>query len=296
MDTPHAVFVDNRGRRHTLRPGNIIGRAVVAACRLDEPRISEAHAMLSLRGELRLLALRGTLTLDGIEDDDFPLEAGQEITLADGVTLSVEEVVVPAQVLALKLGGEVWALRAPSYSLLLSPQPQLVPRYLPAAAARVWSGAEGWLLQVGDSPAQLIRPGRTWSLGDRTISVVLVATHGLSAAPTVGRIEPLNLVVRFTTVHIHRPRREPALIDGLPGRLLSELALSSSPVPWEPLARGIWTDAPSRQKLRKRWDRVRQRLTAQLRDNGIRDDLVRTDNSGNFEVLLLPGDRVTDES
>lgn len=297
MDSPHAVLVDARGRRHILLPGNLIGRAVMAACKLDEPRISEAHAMLSLRGgELRLLALRGSLSLDGVEDDDFPLEPDQEITLAEGVSLRVASVVLPEKVLALTVGGQVWPLRATSYSLLLVPQPQLVPRYLPAAAARVWSAAEGWSLQVGDAPARMIRPGRSWSVGAHTVSATMVETRQLSASTTMGGPDPLRLVVRFTTVHIHRPRREPALIDGLPGRLLSELALSGSPVPWEPLAREIWSDEPSRRKLRKRWDRVRQRLTATLRDNGIRDDLVRTDHSGNFEVLLLPGDAVVDEA
>lgn len=296
MDTPHAVLQDSLGRHHILRPGNLIGRAVMAACRLDEPRISEAHAMLSLRGELRLLALRGALLLDGVEDDDFPLRVGQEITLAEGVSLHVVEVVLPEQVLALQIRGEVWPLRATNYSLLLEPQIQLIPRYLPTAAARVWSAAEGWLLQIGDAPARMIRPGRIWRVDAESIEAILIETRQLSAAATVGRPEPLRLVVRFTTVHVHRPRREPALIDGLPGRLLSELALSGAPVPWEPMARAIWSDEPNRHKLRKRWDRVRQRLTALLRDNGIREDLVRTDNSGNFEVLLLPGDEMVDES
>ena len=34
MNDLHAVLVDARGRRHVLRPGNLIGRAVTAACRL----------------------------------------------------------------------------------------------------------------------------------------------------------------------------------------------------------------------------------------------------------------------
>ena len=124
--------------------------------------------MVSLRGELRLLALRGPLLLDGVEDDDFPLAVGQVITLAEGVSLEVVEVVVPERGLALQAGGEVWPLRAPTYSLLLEPQPQLVPRYHPHAAARVWSGAEGWLLQVG-------APGAT---------TVVLSDHGMQVEET----------------------------------------------------------------------------------------------------------------
>ena len=38
-----------------------------AALHLDDPRVSEAHAMVSIRGsELKLLALRGRFQIDGL--------------------------------------------------------------------------------------------------------------------------------------------------------------------------------------------------------------------------------------
>jgi len=43
-----------------LTHGDLIGRLGTAALHFDDARISEAHAMISLRGqELKLLALRG---------------------------------------------------------------------------------------------------------------------------------------------------------------------------------------------------------------------------------------------
>ena len=47
------------GSIHELGHGDLIGRLWTAALHLDDGRISEAHAMISLRGsELHLLALR----------------------------------------------------------------------------------------------------------------------------------------------------------------------------------------------------------------------------------------------
>lgn len=47
-------------------PGDILGRLPTAAVRLNDPRISEAHALVSLRGRtLRLLALRGRFAVAG---------------------------------------------------------------------------------------------------------------------------------------------------------------------------------------------------------------------------------------
>ena len=55
---------DPDGVVHELSHGDIIGRVWSAALHLDDARISEAHAMVSLRGqELKLLALRGMFAL-----------------------------------------------------------------------------------------------------------------------------------------------------------------------------------------------------------------------------------------
>ncbi len=48
------------GTVHDVPHGGIVGRLGIASLPLHDPRISEAHALVSLRGGvLRLLALRG---------------------------------------------------------------------------------------------------------------------------------------------------------------------------------------------------------------------------------------------
>lgn len=79
-----------------MEHGEIIGRLPSADLQLDDPHISEAHAMLSQRSQgLTLLALRGTLFLGGgaSPQQEIVLKRGQRIRLTDDIVLSVEGVV-----------------------------------------------------------------------------------------------------------------------------------------------------------------------------------------------------------
>lgn len=81
------------GDAEWLRHGDQIGRSEMAAIRLDDLRIPEAHAQISHRQEgLTLLKLRGSIQLLGQPVDEVVLEEGQVFTLADGSRLSVLEI------------------------------------------------------------------------------------------------------------------------------------------------------------------------------------------------------------
>ena len=89
-----------------LGPGDIIGRLATAALHLDDGRISEAHAMVSLRGrELKLLALRGLFAVAGKPIDEIVLREGLAVELARGLEIYVEDVVLPTALLAIEGEG-----------------------------------------------------------------------------------------------------------------------------------------------------------------------------------------------
>ena len=70
-----------------LAHGDLIGRLGTAALHLDDARISEAHAMISLRGEeLKLLALRGRFAVGNKPLSGLTLAEGQRISFARGLT------------------------------------------------------------------------------------------------------------------------------------------------------------------------------------------------------------------
>lgn len=294
--------MDERTRRSwTLGPGAIIGRMVAASCRLTESRVSEAHAMVSLRGSaLRMLALRGSILVDGESEDEVDLAEGQVLELG-GVRLRVVALRLPDEVLALRIdGGDPQELCAGVYSLLPPPATELVPREDDSALARVWSTAEGWCLQLPDGRRESLQPGRSWSLQGAALESVALPLGEAGQAATSGRLNAgLTLVARHTSVHILRARRETIIIDGQPGRLLSDLIVMGRPVEWRVLASELWPNIDPQQdrdQLRRSWDRVLGRLRQTLREHAIRENLLRADGSGNLDLVLYTTDRVRDET
>ena len=61
---PCVVFRGPDGQRHRVPHGGVIGRLSGAALVLRDPRVSEAHAMVSLRGGALHLQRRSVLPHD----------------------------------------------------------------------------------------------------------------------------------------------------------------------------------------------------------------------------------------
>lgn len=84
-----------------------------AELHITDARVSEAHAMISLRGrDVRLLALRGRFAMRGTTLSDVVLQPGMRIALATGLELQIVAVRVPEAVLALRAEGHAMQPRA----------------------------------------------------------------------------------------------------------------------------------------------------------------------------------------
>ena len=282
-----------------LYPGDIIGRMASAALRVDDPRVSEAHALVSLRGErLVLLALRGALLRNGKPQSAIELVAGNEIVLAAGLSLQVLAVQMPATALAIEgvEHGPV-VLTASVYSLVQSGEKILcIPGFRKDSALSIWTTGQGWRMQVPGTPAQALTQDQTLLPGVRSTAIQL-AQASAQATQAAGQIgAPLRIVARFDTVQIDRLGWPTCHIGGRPARILSELVSIGAPVSWEAVAREIWADSADRDQLRTRWDRNLSSLRSKLRAAQIRTDLVHSCGSGNIELMLHQGDQVLDES
>lgn len=287
------------GRSVELGHGDIIGRLWSAALPIADARVSEAHAMISLRGQdLKLLALRGRFTVDGRSRDTLVLEAGQRITLAEGLELLVEEVSFPAAVFAIEGKGLPRVAVAGVCSLLTKPRPELVPRLVPDAPAHLWGDGEGWCLSM-NGVSRPIKPGDTWEVEGRRFSAVAMSleSSGRSATHLDGGVSrKLRIVAHFNTAHIHPEGGESLPLSGLTARLLSEMVTFAGPVPWEVLARELWPAEDDVHLLRRKLDVTLSRVRARFREGRIRPDLVRSDGFGHVELFLLPGDVVEDRT
>lgn len=284
----------------TLGPGDIVGRMPSAALVLDDPRISEAHAMVSLRGaELQLLALRGMFAVNGAPAKKVVLEAGQHIAFATGVAVDVLAVQLPATLAALEGDGLVKQVLSASNAVFSGPPPRVVPGAAVEAQAWIWSLGERWRLRVGTGPARDLHAGESFTLGDRRFVLGSVRVERASTDATVaeGRVgEPLTLVAGWDTFRIEAAGRPPLVIGGVSARLLSLLAEVETSLSWEGLAQELWPAESDRMALRRRLDVSLSRLRGRLRASGVRTDLVKASGSGHYELVRYPGDVVTDRT
>ncbi|RME25641.1 MAG: hypothetical protein D6798_08495 [Deltaproteobacteria bacterium] len=280
-----------------LGHGDLIGRLRSAALPIADGRISEAHAMVSLRGQdLKLLALRGRFAVDGKPGQAVVLTAGQRIALAEGLSLVVEQVALPDAVFGVEGDGLPPVVVTGTSSLLTRPRPELVPRFLPTAPAHLWNDGEDWVLSHAGH-TRSVRAGDEWVVDGRRFRGAAVALR--RAGRSVTRLDgafsrPLRVVARFETVHVMPDRGPPLALSGLAARLLSELVAFDGPVAWQVLARELWPVEDDEHLLRRKLDVNLSRLRRRLREASIRSDLVRSDGKGHVELFLHDGDTVED--
>lgn len=267
---------------------------------IDDPRVSEAHAMVSLRGgELGLLALRRLFAIDGKPVSEVTLRPGLRVALAEGVELKVEAVCLPDAVLGLEGPGLPSMVLPGVCSLRLSPRTELVASHVAGAEAWIWSTGMDWKLRLNGAPDRSLRPGDSFEIrGQRFFAVSRpLSEAGQKATRVEGGVHaPIRLVARYDSAHIHRPGQPVHVISGQPGRILSELATMGGLVDWMVVAQQVWPDESDEWLLRRKWDVNLGRLRQKLKEGHVRADLLRSDGLGHIELVLNGSDSVSDES
>lgn len=282
-----------------LGPGDVIGRMWTAALRLDDPGVSEAHALISLRGHaLKLLALRGRFLVNDQPETEVDLAAGQVLRLSRETTVTVTEVDLPDAVLAIEGDDLPQQVLAGTAALWMRPAPRLVRGYDPRADALLWTSGESWRLRLASQPPQTLHPGDRWTIGERTFRVVALPLSRAGQPQTVrqkGVDMPMTIIAQYDTVQIRRAGMPPTLLSGQAAQVISELVAADGPMAWDVLARELWRGRHSRDQLRRKWDVCLLRLRRRLADAAIRADLIQV-GSGQVELVTLPGDTIEDRT
>lgn len=286
------------GREVEIGPGELVGRTPHAAAMIDDPRVAEAHAIVSLRhGALHLLALRRMVTAGGRPCHDVVLQPGVVVQLADGVPLTVLEVVPPSHVLGLAAPGQPVRLLAPVVSLVGTP-PRVLGKPELDAHAQLWSIGPGWRLQLAGGAPRSVQAGDAFEVAGVRCSLVAVPNDpGRPPPTTLGGVtrDALRVVVLGETVQLHRHEHEVLTIAGTGARIVAELVRCQGATAWEILARAVWPEASGVLTLRHRWDVALGRLRTRLRDEGVRE-LLRADGAGQLALELHEGDIVDDRT
>ena len=158
--------VPTLNERVALGHGDLIGRIDSAALHVDDARISEAHAMVSLRGEaLRLLALRGRIRVDGRFVNDVEIVPGLRVLLADAVELHFERVHLPAEVLAIRFADLPQHVLTSTISLHSRGGPTIVPGFDPRASAVLWSTNGVWRMVEPDGTPRPLHANTSCAVG-----------------------------------------------------------------------------------------------------------------------------------
>jgi hypothetical protein len=295
---PHVHFRTTLGDELSLGHGDLIGRLWSAAWRIDDPRISEAHAAVSLRSdELRLLSLRGRLRVADRVLAEVRLEPGLHVWLADGIGMEVLDVALPAETLGLEAAGLPRMSLRGACSLYAEGQARILPGLQPDAAAWVWGDGEQWSLRDGQGESRPLLLGDQIQLGPALYRVVAMTLGRSGPGQTLvpgASATPMVVVARFDTVHVYSEGELRAVLDGIPARIVSELVALGGPVRWQLLAEEVWGKELDATTLRNRLDVALVRLRRTLRDGRLRPDLVRMTGTGHIELLLHPLDRVED--
>tara|TARA_R110002096_G_scaffold299503_6_gene494160 strand:+ start:61585 stop:62481 length:897 start_codon:yes stop_codon:yes gene_type:complete len=293
---PTVWFRFASGRSAALGNGDIIGRLESAALVIDEPTVSQAHAMVSLReGSFYLLSLRRLFAVNGTPTSEICLSKGMRIALADGVVLTVQDIKIPNELQTIESAGFGTRVLHPISSLFAESPPRLVARYEPDADAHLLAASGSWSLQISGQPAAHVKAGDRFKLCGQEfeLGTILLESEPMQMTPASGVLMPLRIVARYESVEIFRHERAPVVLSGLSARIISELVAFDGPVSWGLLARELWPSA-GESTLRHRWDVCFGRLRSRLKQSGLRSDLVRSDGSGQVNLLLYEGDSVVD--
>lgn len=278
---------------YTLRPGDIIGRGARSTLRIDDPAISEAHAMVSQRrGKLVLLSLRRLLSVGGRHRQQVELGQGSAIELAPGIEVVIEDVRVPTHAMALFSPAMGQRRLGPVASLYGGASPSLQGRFDPDADAHVWVTEGVWRFRRRGEAAFPITVGSEFNVDGAPFSFERIPL-GNGEHTTRGPSRPIRLVAYYDGVEIHQAHGAVVTVGGNGARILSELAVIGGPVPWRSLAKEVWSDV---EASRHRWDMAISRLRRKLEDAGIRNDLIRADGSGQFQLVLREGDVFDDQT
>ena len=276
-----------------VAPGEWIGRSDLAALCVDDPRVSEAHAMVSLRGEgLMLLALRGRFRVHGKVCAELRLEEGLRVELADGLAIYCHEIILPEQLTGLNIPGlPLLTLTSTTTLFTQSAQPRVMSGYHAGGDAIFWAVGSQWRMRTPHISSRVLVLGERLHVGELEIEVVPISLGDAARPHTRGTLRsPLDVISLGDAVRIHRHGEAPAVISGIPGKLCAALVDHGSAMSWRELTQAVWPDDASLESaLRRRLDAGISRLRERLQHLGVDDKIVRLDGAGFVTLSLESG-------
>jgi len=268
----------------------------MAALCLEDPRVSEAHAMVSLRdGALKLIALRGRFRHGGKVLSEVELTPGLEVELAGQITLHCEQVEMPESMLGLLIASELEVMLTTTLTLYTEDFPTLRRGYDPMGTAVFWSTGSQWKVTQASGPAVTLNVGDHLELDGTTIEVISIPLERAAHTRTRRTIRaPLAFACHQAHVDVTPQGQSLIRITGIPGKILLSLLRSEGTASCAQVIGDVWpADASAPQALRRRFDaglkRLRDHIECLIPEG---ERLVTLDGTGVISLTLAPSDQV----
>lgn len=288
MNLPRVQFTLPNRQPCWLSPGAIIGRLATAELQLTDPRVSEAHALVSLRGgRVVLLALRRGFRVGGHDKSSAELVPGLKIELASNLWLEVAKVELPREVLRVDgLPAGSLVLSAQVYSLLVRQgRLEAEPTFVGDAAAHLWSAGGEWFWKHGEQPAVEVHDGSGVDVEGNALTFVASSVDTLFVAQTEQAASSSVHLLLYKNYLVLEYTGRRVRFGGRLGEVLRMMHQYDRPVDWTELARRIWPDAEPKAR-RQSWDRATYRIRKMLREADFPTHVLDNDRFGNFQLRL----------
>ncbi|MBX2801857.1 MAG: hypothetical protein KTR31_29530 [Myxococcales bacterium] len=286
---PSVVFVLPDERRVRMLPGDVLGRGRRSDVVVQDPRVSEAHAMVSLRrGGLWWLPLRPGV--HGQVGPDVLLAPGASVTVLDELQLRVESLTLPATVDVLQVDhGAPIVLDHPEWHIAASGDARPGPHR--EAVAVLWRTDGRWWCRGGEGPARQLAAGVGMVVGGRQLHLGAVPSDSQGSFTADNQpVPPVRIRSWEGFSEVGLGSLAPVRLTGNPHRvfrLLARLVPDGGTVHWQEVASRLWPHSD----WSSNWYTNLPRIREQLRKKGLPGWLLVCEN-GQVGLGMRQRDRV----
>lgn len=279
-----------------MGPGEFIGRSDLASMCLDDPRVSEAHAMVSLRGQsLKLLALRGRFRVGGKVRAEITLRAGMSLELAQGLEIECVSISLPRALLGLQSEGLPVMMLMGTMTLHLEHTPRVTPGYDATGDVVFWAVGAQWRASIQGAAPRGISIGDTLEIDGTHLEIVAVPLEDAAHTRTRRTLRtPLCFRSLGDAVRIEREDAPDLLISGIPGKICAALVDDGPTLNWRDVTSRVWpNDASMEAALRRRFDAGLARLRSKLEQvSALQEEFIELDGAGMISLKLTEQDQM----
>jgi len=170
--------------------------------------------------------------------------------------------------------------------------PVMRPGFDPDGELVLWGSGAEWCARVRGGATRELAPGDELPLSHGVVRIVEVGLMDASRTRTRQTSRPpMTFELLGDSVRLRIGTHTPAVISGVPGKILEAIVDGGGAMDWKVVASHVWPEDQSLEySVRKRFDAGLRRLRARLKEVGAPAGVVELDGAGVVVLELSPDD------